>query len=68
MTAFFGSQAWVSYQYFSVLVAAWCRQPVEPAGHVLSTTPVAKAWLSSAAWMVTGCAPTSSAMRAVAGL
>jgi hypothetical protein len=29
---------------------------------------VANAWLTSAACTVTGCAPTSSAMRAVAGL
>jgi len=33
-----------------------------------STTPVAIAWLSSAACTVTGWAPTSSAMRPVAGL
>jgi hypothetical protein len=34
----------------------------------LSTPPVASACGSSASWMVTGCAPTSSAMRVVAGL
>jgi len=33
-----------------------------------STTPVAIACESSAACTVTGCAPTSSAIRAVAGL
>jgi len=33
-----------------------------------STTPVASACDSSAAWMVSGCAPTSCAMRVVAGL
>ncbi|MNC97869.1 hypothetical protein D3C83_156660 [compost metagenome] len=32
------------------------------------TAPVAKACASSAAWIVTGCAPASSAMREVYGL
>jgi hypothetical protein len=33
-----------------------------------ATAPVASACESSAAWMVTGWAPTSSAMREVCGL
>ncbi len=34
----------------------------------LSTTPVASAWVSSAASICTGTAPMSSAIRAVAAL
>ena len=67
ITAFLGSQAWVSYQYFTCSCSL-ASQPVEPELIIDSTTPVAKAWLTSAACTVTGCAPTSSAMRAVAGL
>ena len=39
-----------------------------PTSSYESTTPVASACVSSAACTVTGCAPTSSAMREVAGL
>ncbi len=42
--------------------------PVEPDEMYESITPVAIACVSSAAWIVTGCAPTSSAILAVAGL
>jgi hypothetical protein len=34
----------------------------------LSTTPVASAWLNSAASICTGCMPANSAIRAVAAL
>ena len=66
-SAFLGNQAWVSYQYFTCSYNL-ASAPVEPLDIMLSVTPVAKAWLTSAACTVTGCAPTSSAMRAVAGL
>src|SRR3990167_4395736 len=66
-SAFLGNQAWVSYQYFTCSYSL-ASAPVEPLDIMLSVTPVAKAWLTSAACTVTGCAPTSSAMRAVAGL
>ena len=67
MTRFLGSQAWVSYQNFTCSCSL-ASAPVEPLDIMLSVTPVANAWLTSAACTVTGCAPTSSAMRAVAGL
>ena len=41
---------------------------LEPDDMYESTTPVARACVSSEACTVTGCAPTSSAMRDVAGL
>ncbi len=42
--------------------------PVAPDDMNESTTPVASACDSSAAWIVSGCAPTIAAMRVVAGL
>ena len=44
------------------------NRPVAAEVMKVLTAPVARAWVSSAACTVTGWAPTSSAMRAVAGL
>ena len=57
-----GRDVW--YHEARETVAAECEPEVMNA----ETVPVASAWVNSAAWMVTGCAPTSWAMRLVFGL